>query len=220
MTYLELQNSVADHLNRSDLSAIIPTWIRWAIKMIERKANFNYMRVSTTTLTITIGDRDIPMPDRYKRRRYFYIIIDSAAYFLDWVNEEEIDSYDRDVGSQNQTPSRYAKQGTNFVLDYKPESSYSHKFSFYQYSAELVDDGDTNWLTENADDLIVHIALSFSAPYLGKDLRLATWASIAKAVYRDLIKAEAETPGQVKLEVARVTRRTHNYDISTDRLRS
>jgi hypothetical protein len=204
MNYGQLKAHVASWLNRDDLTVIIPTWIQLAQLQIERANRFSYMLQTDDTLTATSGK--LTLPAYHKEPAWLHVEANSKRYVLEQMEESALWAGFPNT-SDTGVPEAFAMatQGTKLLLRPLPDAGYTYRYGYYAYSADLSADGDTNWLTTNAPDVLLYTALLMAAPYLDEDSRASTWAELLavslKAVkHLDSRMRYGGSPQYVKLE--------------------
>lgn len=76
-------------------------------------------------------------------------------------------------------PRFYADYGfTHWLIVPTPGEDYPIEIAYYQLAQLLDDSNQTNWLTENAPDLLLYAALLEATPFLKNDERIATWQNM------------------------------------------
>lgn len=173
-TYAELQASVADWLNRDDLSARIPDFIRMAEAQMQRKLRIWQMQ-KRVTLTLTGRFTDLPS---------------------DWIGTMKVEG-DRALelmGASIMAKRRKAYDGggnacfychTAGQIEVYPSSESDVDFWYYAKIPTLADN-DTNWLLDEAPDAYLFGALMQSAPFLVEDARIQTWGGLYASAINDL----------------------------------
>ena len=189
--YTELKASVADWLNRADLTSVIPDFITLAEARFNRTIRTRDMikRQQTTTT-----NEFVPVP-------------------LDWLETYQLELPPDSTG-QPYPPLQYigpneaavlqAKNITGNVRYYttvdglfelipKPQGTDSVTLTcaYYAKIPALSDTQTTNWLLTKAPDLYLYTALANAAPYLNNDERVGTWASLASTA-ADELKMDSE----------------------------
>jgi len=174
-TWTTLQADVAAQLKRSDQASNIKRWINQAELRISRELRpRGYQRYTTSQMTAT--DPMIEIPARLIGMISF-ILIDSAgartplfrreySWLTDyWPNQSLTD-----------TPLYYANvDGVRFKVAPTPDRNYEFELSYYERLQPLDAGNNTNWLTENAYDLLLYGALLEAPPPLRDDERAALW---------------------------------------------
>lgn len=176
MNFREVQDAVADWLNRDDLTSRIPTFVNNAILSLERRFNFTYMESVETYLNVT--SHILPTPLDYKHSRFMYVIDSSGnRQLLRHLDPKgaiaAFPNFTQNVGM----PLVFATidGGSTFLLRPTPDTAYTIELNYYAKSPPLVDDYDTNWLTENAPDVLIFGALLQAEPFLGVMDLHAVW---------------------------------------------
>lgn len=193
MTFGQLQTKVADYLNRDDLTSQIQTFIQMAQRRIERKNNLKYMK-NYTSGTLTADSAYLTLPTSYKEIASLFLTSNSK---LHPINKEE-HPYSLTVypylSDQKGLPKIVSTDEANsrFVFRPTPDSAYAYDLWYYKYLTELSASSDTNWLTNNAWEVLLYMALVEAEPFLVNDSRMKTWAELAKTTLDDLIKSETD----------------------------
>jgi len=174
--YGELKAAVADWLNRTDLTARIPDFIR----IYESRAN-DRVRVRQgllrTTLTLTgqftaapAGLEEIEsawIPSPYKKIGVMTTL--QAA--------EERERSGNAVGPLQSV----CVVGEEIEAFPTPSANTDLSILYFQSVTALADDSDTNWLLDKYPDLYLYGSLIASAPFLKDDDRLQMWTALHDA---------------------------------------
>ena len=181
-TYGELKTAVANWLNRSDLTALIPDFITLAESRIHygRSKRHTYpsdplrcrWMETTVTLSPTSGTTALPTGFLQARRLYVDEAIDRP---LTQLSPEQLKSIN--AGSTAGTPVYYAIAGENFEWAPQPSSG-SIECLYYKKFTAFSADGDSNSLLTNAPNVYLYGALLESMPYLRNDQRVPMWAEL------------------------------------------
>ncbi len=154
-TFLEMQQRIADDLDRSDLTTQIKKAINRAIKYYE-SVRFYFQETTGTFTTVanqnSYGTAD-GLPSTIKEIDYLQITISSNnKYGLKQKPYQFLT--DLDFGSFKGQPSFYAWYQSKIYLYPTPNSTWTVTASFKKSYAELSADSDTNDWTTEAEDLI------------------------------------------------------------------
>lgn len=188
MTFGQMKTKVADYLNRSDLTSIIPDFINSVIHHLEKKYNFNYMLSTTQTFNFVDGTYTYAVPTRYKSTKAFNY--DDNGDLVPIVKKDEDDAlriypdYTDDTGEPK--TFSYLPATSTFLIRPTPDASYTGYGRFWIFSADLSNDGDTHWLLTNAWEVVLYGALKEAAPYLIEDNRLIVWTALYKEAIKEL----------------------------------
>jgi hypothetical protein len=154
-TFLQMQNNIADYLNRDDLTTQIKRSINRAIEFYERKS-FWFQETTGSFSTIanqqSYGTAD-GLPSDIKE-------IDIVTITLSSTNKPELDreSYEDiirlDIAATGGQPYKYAWYQNKIWFYQKPNSIWTINLSYQKNYTALSADADTNDWTTEAEDLI------------------------------------------------------------------
>lgn len=173
-----------------------------AIKSIQRKHNFKDMERSATFVTVT-GQRTLgARPTDWKGPRgkaYFIGELDGFGE-LDWVSQISDaqalygDNPDFDYGHPSSL-NEDVQNGQLLVFPYpdglstNPDGEYRVHVPYWAYLPALVNDGDTNWFTEEADEYVLFTAISQGFYLNEDDSRAQLWQARAVDKQKEAILA-------------------------------
>jgi len=207
MTYAEVQTQVANYLNRTDLTSEIQTFINVAIRKIERKREYQHMRVRYN-LAIALNDYLVANPiTNYKRFISAFIkTTDDYRYPMrEASNEEAMRCYPSvlyDTGRPELITVLPATE-TTLTPDVSPtnklllrptaDQSYTIELYAYQYSPAL--DGvtyTTNWWTANYPEVVIYGAMEEAEAFMLNDEQVAKWASMKEDAVKMIHDSEVK----------------------------
>jgi hypothetical protein len=175
-TYDELKTSIADFLNRDDLTSIIPDFITMAEAQMRRDVrHWRMERRSTANVDsqYTALPQDFIEPIRV-------ILLDDNTSTMELVGTFEISQL-REAGANRQgKPQFYTILDGSFEVFPTPDGTYSMELVYYADLPDLATNS-TNWLLTNYPDAYLYSSLAHSAPYLQEDMRLQTWSALYQA---------------------------------------
>ena len=161
-TFLEMTTTIADMLNRSDLSTQIKDEINNAIGYYYEAFRFWFQEKIGTFATIAsqqaYGTAD-GTPTDINEIDYVKI-----AYASNWNKElmrvtyQEIENYN--IGNYTGKPEKFAIYQEKFYLWPIPDAAYTVTVAYTQTYSELSADADTNDFTNYATELIQYRAIS------------------------------------------------------------
>jgi hypothetical protein len=173
----ELKTVINDTLNRDDLTAQIPNFIKMNEESVNRKVNVSEME-EYTEFTINVGQTTLPTNFLEMRN----IQMKSSEYPLQYVPHNSLDG----IGADSGIPRFYSIQGTKLLFyPFPPDAT----IGIMRYLAEvtpLVNDVDTNWLLSKSPQIYLYGTLLHAAPFLNDDSRLPVWASLFEDAVRAL----------------------------------
>jgi hypothetical protein len=178
-TYAALQTEIAAFLNRTDMTAIIPTFIALAEAQLARDVRHWRMQERAA---LTIDSRYETLPADWVETIRLTIDADEKPLRLIALAEmQDMRAYVADVSG---VPTHYAHIGGEIEFYPTPEDSHTGEILYYQTIPALAT-ASTNWLLDQAPDAYLYGSLIHSAPYLLDDARAATWGALyAAAVQR------------------------------------
>ena len=174
-TFTELKDAVADWLDRSDLTARIPDFIALAEARINRELRIRPMEVRST-MYATVDQQYFNLPGGYIQMRNIQLNTNPTTP-LEYITPEMLD---RLYGSTTTgKPKAYTLIGDEIQLAPIPDSAYQIEMAFYEKFTPLGDGTSgtvtSNWLTENAPDILLYGALMEAEPFIKNDERVAVW---------------------------------------------
>ena len=180
--YSQLKTSVADWLNRSDLTATIPDFITLA------EAGFNKEirnRKMIKRATATIDSQYSAVPSDWLQTVDF-VIESNPVVTLEFITNEKLDKL-RATFTSSGTPKFYTIVGQELeVLPVPDSTTLTGELTYYSKIPNLTDTATTNWLLNSNPDIYLYGTLLQTAPYLVDDSRITVWASLYQKLVKDL----------------------------------
>lgn len=174
ITYNSLLTTVSDYLERDDIVARIPTFIMLAEKKCSRILKAQLAQLAVTD-TLTINNPVVVKPQRWVETISFTIETPTGIVVLKERSRETIQTM-YPVLTDTATPKYYAEWQENYYyIGPTPDVAYNFELMMYQQPPSLGDDQQTNYLTENAPDLLLYSTLLEAEGYLKNDERLPVW---------------------------------------------
>ncbi len=174
MNYTNLLSTVGDYLERDDLITKIPIFIMLAEKKTARILKAQLAQVAVTN-TLTSSSPIVTKPERWVETISFTIQTDDGVVVLKERSRETIQSM-YPVLTDTASPKYYAEWQENYYyVGPTPDSAYPFELMMYQQPIALDDTHKTNYLTENAPDLLLYSTLLEAEGYLKNDERLPVW---------------------------------------------
>lgn len=173
-TFAGLKATIADYLNRDDLTAIIPSFITIAEAKFNRKLRTRQMikraegQIETAFFTY---------PADWLQAKEFQLNTNPIVR-LQFVTEAYGDELKANRYVSIGQPAYYTITGTQLEFIPAPDSTYSAELTYYAKIPALSDANTSNWLLAYAPDLYLYGALLEAAPYLKDDERLAVWSQM------------------------------------------
>lgn len=172
-SYANLKTSIADWLNRSDLTTVIPDFITLAEAQLNRELR-HYKMISKSTAIIETQYSATP-PDWLQTVRFH--LNNASLTLLKQTSPEEIAKYRDDNDNSTGVPEYYAHVGDLIEVHPTPNADFTGEILYYQRIPALSDTNTSNWLLAMSPDAYLYGSLLQASPYIGEDERLAVWGS-------------------------------------------
>lgn len=172
-TFAALKSSIADFLDRQDLTAVIPTFVALAEADMARKVRAIPME---TRFTATLDAQYSALPADWLET--ISIRINGADKRLVLASLAEIADLRARSDDEAGEPTHYAHVAGGLELYPTPDETYTAELVYYAKPTALSADASNNWLLTNHPDAYMYGALIHSAPYLKDDPRIEVWASL------------------------------------------
>ena len=178
-TYTELKASLADFLNRDDLTAVIADFITLAESQINRDVRHWKMEARSSGQQAG-GDEYMQIPADW---------VESIRLHLTGSGTSAVNLISRDAMADKRgknedtsgTPIYYTHADGQFQLYPTPSADTDFELLYIQKLDALSGSNADNWLLLEAPDVYLYGALIHSAPYLVEDERVAIWAQMYSA---------------------------------------
>ena len=180
--YTELQTSVADWLDRDDLTARIPDFITLAEARFNRLLRIRSMETEAEQVTVA-GTRSYSLPTDYRQMRTVHLTTNPITP-LSYITPEVMDRIW--AGSTTGKPLSYTIKGNNFYLGPSPDVVYTIKFLYYKKVPSLSALTTTNTIVTDAPDVYLYGCLLEAEPFLQNDDRIQVWAAAFDQAVKDI----------------------------------
>jgi hypothetical protein len=185
-TYTELKASIADWLNRTDLTTQIPDFISLSEAQIERQLRTRQM-LTRTTLTIDAEFESTPAD--FLEVRTLKLTGTNPITPLTFMTMDSLDEQSTiDIGSGR--PKYFTVIGTEFRFVPTPDASYASEIVYFAKLNKLSTSVATNFLLTSSPDVYLYGSLLQAAPYLLDDARIPVWSSLYERALSDLQLAD------------------------------
>jgi len=170
--YATLQSTVADYLNRQDLSAYIPTFIQLAEADMNTRLRTREMIVRATT---TNDDEFVRLPLDFLESINLQLTDGQSP--LRFVTLDEADIINKRQGYN--APTFYSLMNGAIELVPPPATGADVEIEMVYYGkiTALSDGNTSNWLLLKAPDVYLYGALVHAAPFLMDDQRISVFGS-------------------------------------------
>ena len=183
-TFAELKTSIADWLNRDDLTSVIPDFISLAEANMDR--SIRHWRMEKRVTATVDGQYTGLVGDYLEGIRFSIASGDRLELLSQGEMQQRRTAYDDTTGK----PKYYAISDGQLELYPTPDGTYAVEMLYYGQITPLSESNTTNWLLTHHPDAYLYGSLLHAAPYLGEDQRAGTWGSLYQSAL-DAINKES-----------------------------
>ena len=190
-TYSDLKTSIANWLNRSDLTSEISGDF---IVLTEKDFNskLRIRKMITTDSSFTIDAETVALPTGFLQLRDMYIVNGGTKYTLKYITPAQMDQIKG--SSTSGQPSTFTIIGDNFRFAPTPASSYTATINYYKEFDALSDSNTTNYILNNHPAIYLYGSLYHAANFLGgvDPQRLQQWQGMYTTAMERLERNDRE----------------------------
>ena len=189
-TYSALKTSIANWLNRSDLTDEISDDF---IVLTEADLNSKLrIRKMITQATITINAETASLPTGFLQVRDFYILNGGNKYALKYITPAQMDQIKG--SSMSGQPSTYTILGDDLRFAPIPSGTYTGYLNYYKKFDPLSDSNTTNYILTNHPSIYLYGSLYHAANFLGgvEPQRLSQWQQMYSTALERLERNDRE----------------------------
>ncbi len=186
-SYSELQTVIADFLDRDDQTERIKTFIDLAEANMGRLLrHWRMERRSTAVLDTQYSTfpSDFLEPIRLS-------VQSTPPHALELVGQGELMTRRENTNNTLGKPRYYAITDGSIEVFPSPDANYTLELVYYGKIDPLTISNTSNWVLQYHPDAYLYGALIHSAPFLGEDARMGTWAALFQSAI-DAINMESE----------------------------
>jgi hypothetical protein len=184
--YTDLQASVAGYLGRSDLSAQIPDFIRFAEIRLARELRTRLMLKSATAPTVG-NDARVALPTDFLEIRELFVQGNPRLP----VTYLSPSAFTRDArADESGSPVFYTVLASEFQFAPIPDAVYTLEILYYAKPPVLSSTNASNVFLANYPDALLYGALLEAEPYLINDARSQTWATLYDRAVKNISDAD------------------------------
>jgi len=177
-TYALLKTTIANYLNRTDLTSYLGDFITLTESRLNRELRVREMVNTDTSTTTVSGTQSYSLPSGFLEASA--VIYQSNPYrtlrFM--ANGDFYRKYN--VTQTSGLPTFFTIVGEKILLGVAPDSAETLQIDFYKTLTPLSESNTTNTILTNYPELYLYGALAESSPFLMQDERLNTWAGLYK----------------------------------------
>jgi len=193
--YTDLQASIADFLNRDDLTTQIPDFIKMAESVLNR--TMRHWRMEDRA-TATLNAQYTALPTNFLEPVRLLLTGDQVST-VELVGALEISELRAIANDAKGRPRNYAILDATIEVFPTPDQDYTFEMVYMETLPPLATNG-TNWLLTNYPEAYLYGSLLHSAPYLQEDARLQVWSglyqSAVSAINEDGLRAKTSGAGR------------------------
>lgn len=182
-TYTGLKASIADFLNRADLTSVIPDFIVLAEGAMRRRLR---TRRATGRSDATLSSQYIAVPSDFGGPRAIVLTGTSPKALLKYVEPSEFFELQDTTYTSVDQPKCYSVIGEELAFLPSPDASYTIEMTYWKGLAALTVSNTSNWMLTDNPDAYLYGSLLQSAPYLMDDDRIAMWGMLFTAIMDDI----------------------------------
>ena len=163
-TYSDLKTSIANWLNRSDLTSEISEDF---IVLTEKDFNskLRIRKMNATDASFTINAETVALPTGFLQLRDMYIVEGGTKYALKYITPAQMDQIKG--SSTSGMPSTFTILGDNFRFAPTPASTYTATINYYKEFDPLSSTNTSNYILSNHPSIYLYGALYHAANFLG-----------------------------------------------------
>jgi hypothetical protein len=162
-TYGGLKAAIADWLDRGDLTAQIPDFVRLAEATINKVFRSPRM-VGNATVATAANTRYVALPADFLEM--LFVTLTDEDYPLEQVSPQELAQLRRFRLKAAGSPRYFAIVGGRVELCPTPSAIFTLDIAYYQAVPALVSDGGTNWLLSYEPDVYLYTSLLHASQFL------------------------------------------------------
>lgn len=189
-TYSALKTSIANWLNRSDLTSEISGDF---IVLTEKDFNSKLrIRKMITQTTITVDAETESLPTGFLQVRDFYILNGGTKYALNYLTPAQMDQIKG--GSMTGQPSSYTILGDTFRFAPSPSGTFTAYLNYYKEFDPLSDSNTSNYILANHPAVYLYGSLYHAANFLGgiEPNQTANWEKMYQTALERLERNDRE----------------------------
>lgn len=177
-TYTELKSSIADFLNRDDLTAVIPSFIRLAEAQMNR--DIRHWRMEGRA-TASFDTQFSEVPEDWVETIKMSVASSTGPQEVALISHAEMADLRQASNDRAGVPQFYAMSAGQFEFFPTPSPAVTGTLLYVAEIPALSDGSPTNWLLSKFPDAYLYGALVHSAPYLSDDQRTVVWGALYQA---------------------------------------
>jgi len=196
-SYGGLKASIADFLNRTDLTSAIPDFITLAEAQMTRRfvgragqgMAVPRRLIQRSDAAIAAGAEFIALPDDF-HGPIELVLQGNPEAVLDYLDPATFQQWKAAGSLTGQPPVYYTVVGGEFQFYPVADRAYGAELTYIKRFPALSAVNLSNWILADYPDAYLYGALVQSAPYLKDDGRATTWGTLFTAALDDICNAD------------------------------
>ena len=177
-TFALLKTTIANYLNRTDLTSYLGDFITLTESRLNRELRVREMVNTDTSTTTVAGTQSYSLPSGFLEASAVIYQSDPYRTLRFMANGDFYRQYN--VTQTSGLPTFFTIVGEKILLGVAPDSAKTLQIDFYKTLTPLSESNTTNTILTNYPELYLYGALAESSPFLMQDERLNTWAGLYK----------------------------------------
>lgn len=186
-TYTLLKAEVIDWLNRTGFSSLenkVENFIAMGQRRIHRTCDLNAMETVFPVFAQSTETKAVPS-DFLRVKTLTFRRANSNVEIAGTAYKKVVQA------GRSGTPRYYSVVGTNFHFGPIPDSEVQVDLVYYAALDVLSPTVSTNWISENAPELLLFASLLEAALWLKDDKRAQIWTTSYEQIKKELLESEA-----------------------------
>lgn len=180
-TYTDLQNDIVSWLENDELTAKVTTFISLAEFKINRELRAVEME-SIATQALSAVSEFINLPTDNIKLRNLYIDNGGVPKKIPYITPIQMSLWATDANDKDGNPRAYTIIGQQVKFPGIPGNTNNAIFEYIAKEPELSVLYNSNWITNNAYDLILYGSLAEAESWLINDDRVVLWKTMFQEI--------------------------------------
>ena len=181
MSYATLQTDIAGWMNRTDLTALIPSFITIAETRFQLDVR-SWQMIVAASLTVLANDKGVAVPDDWLE----WDALSISGRPLEYINADLMQAYVRQ-GYDSNYAAKYTMVGGALIVGGPAPNDVIVDTTYYgQIPTLAAAPGNTNWLLDTYPSLYLYGSLVGGFNYIGDDQNAAKYTSAYGDVLNDI----------------------------------
>ena len=189
-TYAGMEASIADFLNRTDLSASIPDFVTLAEAQLNRQLR---TRLAVLRSQATVSTQFLAMPPDFQT---MISIVNVLGQPLDQYSQDAMSLLTWENANLGGNPTAFCIIGTTVQFFPIPSTAQTVIMSYRQRIPPLALNPTGNWVSLSHPDAYLYGALVAASPYLQDDDRVSVWGGLFETTVSSILDSDLGTQGE------------------------